>query len=201
MELTPEQIHGLGIALNEATLLGIEVNKERRIVVVAFVVHMLPKQASSPQEAQVLFVFSSVERVAASLRLGRWDDLKAEVVKFPVGELLTVVQSFGGLPIYGWNFFDVHDEDFPRWSNRLSFDWRYGALDSKHSLTVFQEGKEKHLDVCLWFDSFVIKDAQGQNLPLEKFIAGGRRWWDGLFNRDHRTDGQGIFPVSVDRND
>jgi hypothetical protein len=198
MNLTEEQIQGLGIALNEATLLGMEVDTDRRIAAATFFVLTLPEQGEPPDDARVQFIFSPVGRVAASLRLGRWDDATAEVVRFPIEELLPVAHSFGGLPIYGWEFFDAHDKDFPRWADRLSVDWRDGADGLSHSITLFQEANNKHLDICLWFDSFVIKDSQGQGLQLEEFIAGGQRWWDGLYSGDSRTSNQGIIPLKTD---
>ena len=198
MNLTPDQVHGLGIALNEATLWGVEVDEDRKVAAATFSVLTLPEQGNPPEDARVQFVFSPVGRIAVSLRLGRWNDTTAEVVKLSVEELLSAVQSFGGSPIYGWEFFDVHDKNFPRWSDRLSLDWRNGGDGLAHSITLFQEGKDRHIDICLWFDSFVMRDARGRELSLDDFIAGGKRWWDALYRGDSRTSEQGIFPLKID---
>ena len=195
MNLTQEQIEGLGIALNEATWLGLEVDTERRIAAATFRVLTLPVDGDPPEDTRVQFEFSPVARLAASLRLGRWDDLTARVVKFPIEELLSVVRSFGGLPIYGWQFFDVNDRDFIPWADRLSLDWRGGADGLSHSITLFQDGGDRHLDLCLWFDSLVTRDPLGQVILLDELIAGGRRWWDGLYSGDSRTSDHGIFPM------
>lgn len=182
MNLTPEQIQGLGIGLNESTLLGLEVDAEKRIAAATFAVLTLPDRGDPPEDTRVQFIFSPVGRVVASLRLGRWDDLTAKVIDFPIEELLQVTQTFGGLPIYSWEFFDVHDKDFSRWANRLSLDWQRGTDGRSHSITLFQEGNDRHLDVCLWFDDLAIRDAGGQSIGLDDFIAGGRRRWDGLYS-------------------
>ena len=29
----------------------------------------------------------------------------------------------------------------------------------------------------IWFDTMAIFDAEGNPVPLDEFIAGGRRWW------------------------
>jgi len=122
MTLTEEKKQGLSIALNEAILLGIEVDTNRNLAAATFRVLTLPEQGSPPDDSRVQLIFAPVGRVAASLRLGRWDDREARVSAFQIDELLSVVQSFGGSPIYGWEFFDTDDKDFPRWSDRLSLD-------------------------------------------------------------------------------
>jgi hypothetical protein len=195
MRLTEEEKQGLSIALNEATLLGVEVDTNRQLAAATFSALALPEEGSPPDDPRVQFIFVPVGRVAASLRLGRWDDPQAEVVPFSIEELLSVVQSFGGLPIYGWEFFDIDDKDFVRWSDRLSFDYRSGAEGFTHSILLFQEGHDRHLDICLWFNELEIKDSQGNDILLREFIEGGKRWWDGLYSGDARTSGSGIIPL------
>jgi hypothetical protein len=142
----------LGVALNEADLLGVEVDSKRRIAAATFRVLTIPAEEPSPDDCRVQFLFHPVGRVTASLRNGFWNDDHAEVVPFSLGELLTVVQSFGGQPIYGWEFFDVHDKELAKWGERLSLDWRSGTDGLSRSISVFQEsgaGPPKHLDLCV----------------------------------------------------
>jgi hypothetical protein len=193
MNLTEEGIYGLGVALNESTLLGLEVSAQDRVAAATFAVLTLPEHGNAPEDTRVQFLFAPLGRIAASLRIGHWDDESARVMPFTLDQLLPVVQDFGGLPIYGWEFFDIHQKMFPQWSDRLSLDCTWQPEGLSHSITLFQEGHDKHLDVCLWFDQFVIRNPDGQDIPLDDFIAGGRRWWDGLYNGDERTSGQGIF--------
>jgi hypothetical protein len=200
MNFTEEEKHGLGIALNEATLLGVEVDTTRNIAAATFSVLTLPKEGSPPDDPRRQILFSPVGRVAASLRLGRWDDPTANVVPFQIEELLSIVQSFGGLPIYGWEFFDVHDQNFIRWSDRLSLDYRSGVDGFEHSIELFQEGNGKHLDFRLWFNELQIKDPEGNAVSLSDFTDGGRRWWDALYKGDKRASGSGIFPLKSDWN-
>ena len=195
MSLTEEEKHGLSVALNEATLLGMEVDTDRKLAAATFRVLTLPEEGPPPSDPRVQIIFSPVGRVAASLRLGRWNDLKAQVVSFDIDDLLSVVQSFGGLPIYGWEFFDTDGKSVDRWSDRLSFDYRSDVQSSAHSILLFQDGGERHLDICLWFDAVQIKDPKGNDLPIEEFIAGGRRWWDALYQGDERTSSSGIVPL------
>lgn len=195
MKLTEEDINGLDIALNEATLLGFEVSAQDRVAAATFAVLTLPEQGKPPEDLRMQFLFAPIGRIAASLRLGRWDDDTARVVPFAIDQLLSVVQDFGGQPIYGREFFDVHQKNFSQWAERLSLDcsWEPGGLT--HFITLFQEGHDKHLDICLWFDSFIIRDPLGNEISLTNFIAGGKRWWDGLYSGDERTAGHGIVPM------
>ncbi|MGN6625325.1 MAG: hypothetical protein ACTHLN_01785, partial [Tepidisphaeraceae bacterium] len=138
-----------------------------------------------------------VGRVVASLRNGVWDDMAAEVVPFAVTDLLPVVQRFGGQPIYGWEFFDVHDKELGRWGKRLSLDWRSGSDGLSRSMTVFQESAQhavQHLNLCIWFDDLEIRRPDGSVLSLEDFATGGKRWWDAMYAGDERTQGAGIVP-------
>lgn len=195
MQLTQEQREGLGIALNEATLLGVELDPRRRIAGATFCVVTLPEDGPEPEDCRVQLIFHPVGRIAASLRNGRWDDPNAEVVSFGVEELLSVVQSFGGLPIYGWEYIDVHESQLEQWGDRISLDWRSGSDGVAHSIGLFQDCRDRFLDLCLWFDDLEIRDPTGNAITVESFIAGGKRWWDALYDGDKRTAGHGIVPV------
>jgi len=187
----------LGVALNEAHLLGFEVDPVRRIAAATFRILTLPASGPPPEDSRVQILFRPVGRVAASLRNGFWNDESAEVVPFSLGELLGVVQSFGVQPIYGWEFFDLHDKELSQWGNRLSLDWRCGSDGLSRSIAVFQSsgaGPTRHLDLCVWFDELEFRHSDGSVVTLEEFAAGGRRWWDAMYAGDKRTEGHGIVP-------
>jgi hypothetical protein len=195
--MTEEEKAGLGIAFNEATLLGAEVARAKRMAAITLSVLSLAEgSAPPPSDARVQVVLGSVGRVVASLREGHWDDLQARVVQFPLEELLSVVQSFGGQPIYGWEFFDI-EKAFSTWKKRLSFDERLGddGLASRHSVTLFQEGDKRHLDLRIWFDEIAFYRQDCQRLDIRDVISGGQRWWDALHRGDQRTVGSGISPL------
>jgi hypothetical protein len=196
VNLTDQVRAALGVALNEATLLGVEVDPSTSRAAVTFAVLSLPEDGSSHGDGRVQFVFESVGRVAASLRLGRWDDPAATVELFDLPALLSKVRSFDGLPIYGWDFFDIAEKTFSNLIGRLSVDVEFSAGERSHSLTLFQEGPDRHLDLWLWFGHFTIKDADGRVIPLEEFSAGGARWWQAFNDGDPRTQGRGMFPLS-----
>jgi len=144
MELGEELKQALGVALNEATLLGVELDASSRRVGATLRVLALPDDGGPmPADSRVQLVFAPVARVVASLRAGHWDDAAAPVIPVAAGEILGVVQSFGGLPIYGWEFFDSADLELQKWGDRLSLDWRAGADGGSHSVCFFQEGADR----------------------------------------------------------
>jgi len=191
----------LGVALNEADLLGFEVDPCRRMAGATFRILTLPADGSPAGDSRVQMLFRPVGRVVASLRNGFWNDEAAEVIPFPLAELLSVVQSFGSQPVYGWEFFDIHDKELSRWGDRLSLDWRSGSDGLSRSISLFQSsgaGPDRHLDLCVWFDELEVRRLDGAVLSLEEFVAGGRRWWDAMYGGDKRTEGHGIFPAGTE---
>jgi hypothetical protein len=181
----------LGIALNESTLLGFEVDPASRIGAATLSVLTLPETGPAPADRRIQILFFPVGRVVASLREGPPEEEK--LVPFGITELLTVVQSFGGLPIYGWEFFDIEDSA-AGWRSAPSLDWFSGAGGSAHSITVFQEGPDRLLDLSVWFDELEIRTPTGEVVPISEFAAGGKRWCDGLYAGDERTQDFGIVP-------
>ena len=194
-DLTQDQKHGLGVAFNEATLLGAEVSPEQQTCAITVSLLTLPESGPAPEDSRIQILLRPVGKVWASLRLGRWDDDAAPVQRFEMPELLKVVQSFGG-PIYGWEFLDLEEDRFKNWSGRLSLDWTGNPEGMKHSIFLFQEGAvpERILDLRIWFRDIEFRTPQGQVVTIDDVIAGGKRWWDGLYAGDKRTDGHGIVP-------
>lgn len=96
-------------------------------------------------------------------------------------EVPGVVRNFGALPIYGWEFIDVGEDDFARWSNRLSFDVVWVASAASHSIDLFQDSGNRIFGMRIWFDDIAIQDAEGQAVEIDSFIADGVRWWDALY--------------------
>lgn len=195
--LSDELKAGLNVALNEATLLGFELDPTRALAGATLSVLMLPPDAGPmPADSRVQLLFAPVGRVAVSLRAGRWDDATAPVLPVGTETLLETVQSFGGLPVYGWEFLDVAEREMSKWGDRLSLDWR-GAPEHglRHSLLLFQEGGDRHLDLCVWFDTLEARWPDGSPVALSELAAGGKRWWDAFYAHDPRTQGLGIVPM------
>ncbi|MHB1156612.1 MAG: hypothetical protein ACYC26_07215 [Phycisphaerales bacterium] len=86
--MTPEQKQGLGVAFNEAALLGVEVDMSRRMGSVTLRVFTLPTEGPPPEDSRIQILLHPVGRVAASLRAGHWNDPLAKVKAFPIEKLL-----------------------------------------------------------------------------------------------------------------
>jgi len=202
MKIDDDTAAEIGIALNEATLLGAEYDPVRNIVATTFAVLTLPDDRSAePSDPRRQIIFTDIGRIAAALRDARWDDLTAKTVLFDVSDLLSTVQSFGGQPIYGWEFLNNHDQAFGHWQNELSLKLMppNGSLDNR--LMLFQEGAtaNRHLDLWFWFADLLIRDASGTTIAVSDFTAGGKRWWDAMHASDPRTQGHGIVAGGKDR--
>ena len=200
--ITPDVAHGLGYALNEATLLGIEPYEDEREVRLGFSVLALPETESGPRSATVTLVLSPVGRIAVSYRLGKWNDEGAPVQPLPLTELADLVHGFRQQPIYGWEFVDSPEERWAHWKDRLSVDVDWEREGRTHVLDVFQEdlswGKERILDVRVWFHDLEVLDAQGYPINVTEFVERGRQWWAALATGDPRTHGHGIYGLSPD---
>lgn len=193
--LTEDIRSGLNVALNESRLLSVQVDRATRRAMMWFEVLTLPEDGPPPADAVVALVARGVTRVAASLREGRWDDREANITPVTIDRLDSVVREFGGSAIYGWDFVDPPDTSWAHWRERLSLDEVLSTETAGHVLDLFQEGStaNRHLDLRLWFAELSAVDRHGQEIELERFVAGGVRWWDALYAGDSRTDGHGII--------
>jgi hypothetical protein len=187
--MTEDEKLDFGVALNEADLLGFEVDIRRRTAAATFNVHTLPEVGPPPKDRRVQIIFQPVGKVIASLRDGHWDDETAPVLPFEIEDFMDVVKSFDGHSVYGWEFIDLPNQDRCSWQNRLSLDWSAGKTGLSHTITLFQEslaGPSRHLDFKVWFDGMDFVDPKGTLLELKDFTQGGIRWWEGLRGDDPR---------------
>ena len=196
-QLSKEQISGLGVAFNEARLLGAELDVTRSLCGITLSVLSLPAEGPALNDSRLQILLAPVARLCASLRHGCWNDDTAQVENFPISELLPKIQSFGGQPIYGGEFIDLDKAVSDYWSDRLSLDWQGDPNAQTHTLTLFQEcyAPERTLDLKIWFRDISFFRPTGEKIEIEDVIAGGKRWWDGMYSGDSRTSGMGIGPL------
>jgi hypothetical protein len=190
---TEDIIDGINLALNEATILGIEFQKEKEIVTVTFSPVALDDNGEIPTDNRVKFVFKPVGKFIASYRLGRWDDKSAQVVKFDPEQIFEKVEEFKHLSIYGWEFINCKNEN--AWFDKLSFDFNSEKSQGRrNTIDLFQDGGNKHIDIKIWFDDFEIFNAKHEKIELQTFIVNGKRGWDGIYN-GNSSDKFGIYPA------
>jgi hypothetical protein len=188
------QDQGLGVALNEANLLAVDVDEETATAAVWLEVLTLPPQGPEPTDRRRRLCLGGVSRVAVSYRDGRWDDPDAPVLPLRLAQLAEVIGAFGQLPVYGWEFFNRGQAPFVEWRDRLSLDVRLVGHGTQ-TLDLFQEDGQRNLDVRVWFATLTVTTATGQALGLDQFIAGGRRWWDSMYAGDAPAGGHGIVAL------
>lgn len=195
MDLSKELCQRLGIALNEADLLGLALEENGREATITVRVLTLPEKGPEPVDRVRLLRCSPVARVAASLRHGRWDDEAATVEPVTLYQLGDLVGSAVS-QIYGWQFIDPPDASWNKWRRRLSLDVRFDH-EARHVIEMFHglEKPERHLDFRIWFEDLAVFTSALEPVSLEGFAAGGERWWDALHAGDRRTLGHGIMPL------
>lgn len=199
MNINEELRHRIGLALNEAILLGVEFNKEKNLVACSFSLVAMDKDGNVPKDNRLLFIFNPIGRFVASYRNGHWDDKTAEIEKFEPERILEIVQSFLGLSIYGWDFVNCGDKNFDTWKDHLSFDYSTGSnIGFTNTIDLFQEGVNKHINIRIWFDDFEILTSKYKPVELEEFLENGKRGWDAIYENNEKMSNFGIIPASTE---
>jgi len=193
-----EIVNGINVALNEATLLGVEFHRDKEIVAVSFSPVAIDENGQVPSDNRIQFIFKPVGKFIASYRLGHWDDKAAPTIMFEPEQILEKVEEFGHCSIYGWEFIDCKKESDYSWLDKLSFDFNSPNTEGRqHSIELFQEGCGKHIDIKIWFDEFEIYTSTYDKIEFQTFIDNGKRGWDGIYN-GNASDSFGIYPVKDD---
>ncbi|WP_054811603.1 hypothetical protein [Nocardia arizonensis] len=187
---------GLDTALAEAKCLGVQVDAAARTLRLDLEVLTLTADGRTINDHRVGLTFTGVGRVAASLREQRWDDTEPRVLPLQLDGLAEAIRSFGGGRLHGWEFVDLDDSGWTLWSELLSFDTAIDNHICPHVIEFSQEEgiDPRELDVRVWFDGMSIHDADGREVPIAEFIAGGARWWAAHAAADPRTIRPGIVP-------
>jgi hypothetical protein len=195
MKIDIDTAAGIDGALNEAALLAAEYDADENVVRLTFSVLTLPDDHSpEPSDPRRQIILTNVARIIAALRESRWDDLTAEPVRFAINDLPTIVRSFGGQALYGWEFVNYDDGLLTHWAERASLVLEPTGGSLHNRILLSQDGGNRFLDLWIWFEDLLIRDPLGAPIALSDFIAGGKRWWDALFGGDPRTQGHGIVP-------
>ncbi|HEX5089452.1 MAG TPA: hypothetical protein VFV89_16720 [Nocardioides sp.] len=195
--MTPDQVDGLGVALNEAEWHDLSVDGDS----VSALLTVLARDENGDEVADPrrTLRMSRCARLVASYRQGLWDDPDAPVVPLDLAGLRDVLRRHGGTPVYGWEFVDAEDRRWPSWQSRLSLDLPLGGPGG-HVLTLFQDIRgEAHLDCKVWFAELSVVDGTGTGMDLDDFIAAGVRWWDAMYAGQPSDRAPGIVPLAEER--
>ena len=172
---------GLNYALNEANIIGLDFDEERKNVYVTIYPIAIQQDGNIPNDNRFLLTFRNVSRLAASLTL----DNNTQAIKFEPNQLSDKMNEYKNEQLYGWEFIDNGEAIYNDWKNNKSFDLVINNnYDRQHTIDLFQEDKysKKAIDVRIWFESIDIFDSNLKPFEIQTFIDNGKRGWDKLYS-------------------
>jgi hypothetical protein len=180
-DITEDIKDGLNLALNEAIIVGLDFDKERKTVYLTFYPIAIQQDGTIPNDNRFLFAFRNVGRLASSLTL----EPETKAIKFDTNELSDKMSEFKNESLYGWEFID-NDEDliFKQWKDNVSFDKIFSdTFEKQHTIDLFQEDKysKKTIDIRIWFGKIEMFDSDLKPFDAQIFIDNGKRGWDKLY--------------------
>ncbi|MGH3763509.1 hypothetical protein, partial [Actinophytocola sp.] len=183
----------LEVALNEATVVGLRAEPGRAVSLLLHVL-ALPEEGPPDPDTRRALVLSGVSRVRVLLRR----DIPGEVdygPAVPLADLAAVEEFFASLThtgdLYGWEFLDAPDL-VADWPAEVSLELMLAdAVVGTHSLYWFNECGTPDGSFCIEglveFTDVTARHADGTPVPIEEFVADGRRWWQAFRTGDPRV--------------
>src|SRR5690606_10258259 len=185
-DITTDIKDGLNLALNEASIIGLDFDEGQQTVYVTFYPIAIQQDGTIPNDNRFLFAFKNVGRLASSLTL----DKDTTAIKFDPDQLADKMSEYKNEQLYGWEIIDNGDVIFKDWKDNKSFDLIINSdFDKQHTIDLFQEDKysKKTIDVRIWFDSIEIFDSNLKPFDIQTFIDNGKRGWDKLYESGWKT--------------
>jgi hypothetical protein len=196
MKWDRELVHGLDDALNESQVCGLSFDAEAAEARLYLQVLALPETGPIDQDLRRVLILSEVLSIEVVLRAARNDALGPVL---PLESLAALERFFSSLgqatAMYGWEFID-RESVGEEWNARASLTITSGRLQGAgHTLHWFTEcgrpGSEEDwerylLQGVIRFEDLRIERADERPVPVEEFVADGRRWWAALRSGDSR---------------
>jgi hypothetical protein len=185
----------LNTALNEATVVGVDLDQAAATARLLLHVLALPEQGPIDPDPRRAMTLTGVSDFQLLLR---HDPCGGEFgPAIPVADLKELVSLFAQLdrfePMYGWRFVDDLDLTGD-WPPQPSLTLRLRPDPAAHSLYWFTECAQDEDSFCLEgvirFDGLRVERADATPVTVEQFAADGRRWWTGLHANDPRVSGE-----------
>lgn len=195
MTLTGQLTNDLNTSLNEATVVGVDLDPAAATARVLVHVLALPENGPIDHDPRRALTFTDVSNFQVLLRPDPFGgDFGPAIPIQDLDELASLFARLGRFqPMYGWRFLnnlDLTDD----WPPEPSLKLRLRPQPAAHSLYWFTECIENDDSYCLegiiCFDDLQIERADGTPVSVRRFAANGRRWWTGLYGNDPRVSGQ-----------
>ncbi len=196
--LSNDQKGGLGVALNEAAFVDVQVAVDGSRADVKLAVLSWDPTTDEPAYPTVELSLTPIGRVVAALRASAWNDIDATAEPIDLETLSEVVRSFGPTQLYGWDYIDADTKNWGFWEAHPSLDKEFSETGRTHYIHLFKESHlpDRILDLRIWFDELLTLDRHGRPIDLDEFIRRGVAWWDALYAGDSRTSAAGIIPLT-----
>jgi hypothetical protein len=207
MEWDRELLHRLDDALNESQVCGLSFDPEAAEARLFLEVLALPETGPIDRDLRRVLILSGVFSSEVILRADR-DDALGPVL--PLESLDALERFFSSLgqaeAMYGWEFIDRESvgEDWNVPASLTAASIRPQAAG--HTLHWFTEcgrpGPEGDwerylLQGVIRFADLRIERADARPVPLEEFVADGRRWWVALRSGDSRLSSDAQQPAQA----
>jgi hypothetical protein len=199
VEWVGELTDRLDVALNESQVCGLSFDADAAEARLLVEVLALPEVGPIDRDPRRVLVLSAVASIDVMLR-SEGDNVLGPVL--PLESLDALEAFFASLgqadAMYGWKFIDRGDvgED---WEGPASLALASSQPQAAgHTLHWFTEcgrpGPTKdwerfYLQGVIRFGNMRVERADARPVPLEEFVAGGRRWWEAFERRDSRLSG------------
>ena len=196
MNFNDQQLEGINLAIDEAQLLDLEIDLLLKSARTTLQVFCISENGQVPIDRKVAVHLKSISRISASLRHYDKNDKYLKTEKFDINDFEKIVKSFGGASVYGSNFIRPGNESLPSWAENVSLELSLGDDEGDYMIDLFQWDNSRKLDFRIWFNELKITKASNeQEISINEFIAGGKRWWEAFNKNDPRTQGFGMFPL------
>lgn len=196
MNFSEQQLRGINLAMDEASLLNLELDLLLRSARITLQVFSISENGQVPIDRKVVLCLKLVSRISASLRHYDKNNKYLRTEKLNINDFEETIKSFGGANIYGSNFIRPGNESLPGWAEDVSLELSLGDDEDDYMIDLFQWDDSRKLDFRIWFNELTIARASDdQKILIDDFIAGGKRWWEAFNKNDPRTQGFGMFPL------
>ena len=184
---------GLEVALDEATVVGLRAEPGGAVVLLLHVLS-LPEAGPPDPDTRRALVLSGVSRLRVLLRRDEPGQLDYGPA-LPLADLAAVEEFFASLTrtgdLYGGEYLDTPDL-CADWPPQVSLDLVSGPAGvGTRSLYWFDECASGDESFCVEgvveFTDVAVRRADGTPLPVEEFVADGRRWWHAFRTGDPRV--------------